>query len=135
MPEFQNRRDWLYLPPELESRTRFLPEADPSVISTIGCGVLFFMAFWSIYARQAFEELKRVLAEVDSEARLELVVVDIDGFRDVAQVPEFRAMHVGAGYGETAWVIAGQILSMTRPGVRSECFAPNTRALLEECRV
>jgi hypothetical protein len=60
-------------------RTRFLPEASRSVLPTIHYGVLFFMAFWSIYARQAFTELKRVLTEVDPEGHLELVVVDVDG--------------------------------------------------------
>src|ERR1044072_7342056 len=95
------------------SRLRFLPKTDRSVLATIDCGVLFVMAFWSGPARQAFVELKRVLANVDPAGRLELVVVDIDGCLDLCSLPEFNVKH---GVGETAWVKSGTIASTS--GVR-----------------
>jgi hypothetical protein len=115
-------------------RARFLPEANRSAIGTIRCGVLFFMAFWSGYARQAFTQLKRVLAEVDPDGRLELVVVDVDGCMELDRIPELGGMYLGAGAGETAWVKDGRVVSTSGLGLRPECFGPNTRALLNECR-
>lgn len=115
-------------------RARFVPEADEAILGTINCGVLFFMAFWSIYARLAFAELKRVLAELDPENRLELVVADIDDCKDLHKLPEFGGMQLGAGYGETAWVKDGRVVSTSGLGLRSECYVPNTRALLDQCR-
>src|SRR5262249_33562834 len=115
-------------------RARFLPKADRSVLGTIRCGVLFFIAFWSIYARQVLVELKQVLAEVDAGGRLELVVVDVDGCTELDKGPEFCGMHLGAGAGETAWVRGGRVVSTSGLDLRPECFGPNTRALLNECQ-
>jgi hypothetical protein len=115
-------------------RARFLPEADRAVLGTVRCGVLFLMAFWSIYARQAFTELKRVLAEVDPEGHLELLVVDIDGSSELAKVLDFGGMYFPAGVGETAWVKDGYVISTSGFGLHPECFGPNTRALLSQCR-
>jgi hypothetical protein len=105
-----------------------------STIGTIRCGVLFFMAFWSIYARQAFAELKRVLAEVDPDGRLELVAVDVDGCTELDRLPELGGMYLGAGAGETAWVKDGRVVATSGLGLHLECFGPNTRALLDESR-
>src|SRR5262245_60511992 len=77
------------IPPSHSSRLRFLAEADRSVISTIDLGVLFIMAFWSGPSRKAFAELKRVLADLDPQGKLELVVVDTDGCPDLYATPEF----------------------------------------------
>jgi len=114
-------------------RFRFVEEADRSIVGTVRCGVLFVMAFWSGSARQAFAELKRVLAEVDPEGNLELVVVDTDGCPDLYDMPEFLGKIHGAG--ETAWIKQGRIVSTSGLGFRPECFAPNTRSLLAECQV
>lgn len=117
----------------LESRrARFLPEADRSVIQSIRCGVLFVMAFWSGPAHLAFAALKKLLAEVDPEGRLELVVVDTDGCPELYDLPEFRGKMAGAG--ETAWVKDGQIVSTA---VRNNvaAFEPNTVDLLGRCSV
>jgi len=134
MAEPYSRIENLYLPPELADRTRFHSEADRAVLGTIRCGVLFFMAFWSTYSRQVFAELKRVLAEMDPEGRLELVVVDVDGCTGLDKVPEFAGMNLGAGAGETAWVKEGRVVSVSGLGLHPECFGPNTQALLNACR-
>jgi hypothetical protein len=65
-------------------RFRFLEVADRQVVQRIQLGVLFIMAFWSGPARMAFKELKRVLAEIDPNGRIELVVVDTDGCPDLS---------------------------------------------------
>jgi hypothetical protein len=90
------------------------------------------MAFWSGPARLAFQELKRVLEAVDSEGRLELVVVDTDGGPDIWDLPELVGkLH---GWGETAWVHEGHIVRTSGLGYHPECFEPYTRLLLEECQ-
>jgi len=113
-------------------RLRFLAEADRSVISTMKLGVLFIMAFWSGSSRLAFAELKRVLAELDPTGQLELVVVDADGCPDLYDTPEFLGKLHGAG--ETAWIKNGKIVCTSGLGYHPECFAENTRPLLNRNR-
>ena len=70
------------------------------------------MAFWSGGSRQAFAELKRVLAQLDPTGLLELVVVDTDGCSaDLSEIPELAGrLH---GWGETLWISRGSILAAT----------------------
>jgi uncharacterized protein (TIGR02996 family) len=111
-------------------RVRFYAETDPSAIGQINCGILFLMSFWSGPSVMAFHHLGEVLEAVDRNARLDLVVVDIDGCsKKWHQVPEFR--NVG-GYGETAWVKDGQIVRAL-PGRPQEGFESHTRMLLQQC--
>lgn len=123
-----SRRASLRLPPELEARTRFLESADRSVVESIQCGILFVMAFWSVYALKAFAELKRVLGSLDPAGLLELVVVDADGCGTIEEMG-FRA-DAPAGVGESAWVWKGRIVHTSGFGYDPECFEPNTRGLL-----
>lgn len=130
MIEPYSRIEHLHLSSVLMKRTRFYSEADRAVLATIRCGLLFVMAFWSVPARLAFQELKRVLEAVDPEGRLELVVLDTDGCPDIGGLPEFVGKLHGAG--ETAWVLKGQILRTSGLGYHPECFELYTRLLLEE---
>jgi hypothetical protein len=134
MAEAFDRFDALKLPPELAARTRFCAEANREVVGSIRLGVLFVMAFWSVPARQAFVELKRVLEAVDSQRRLELVVADIDGCRQLAELPEIAGMPSG-GWGEAAWICQGRIVRTSGLGFHPECFESYTRQLLEDCAV
>jgi hypothetical protein len=131
MAEPYSRIENLYLSPALVKRTRFCPAADQSIVSTIRCGVLFVMAFWSGTSRQAFAELKRSLEECDPEGRIELVVVDTDGCPSLYDLPEF----VGKlrGHSEAAWVREGKIVCTSGLGFHPECMEPNTRLLLSQC--
>jgi hypothetical protein len=130
MSEASLHREWLDLTPWLDGRTRFYSEADRTVITTIRCGVLFVMAFWSGPARKAFAELKRVLETVDPGGRIELVVVDTDGCPDLYDLPEFVGKLTGAG--EAAWILNGQILRASGHGYHPECFEPYTQQLLSD---
>jgi len=114
----------------LAGRTRFLPEADRSVIAGIGRGILFIMAFWSGTARLAFAELKRVLGRYDPGGQLEVVVVDTDGCPDLYEHPAFvDRMH---GAGEAAWIVGGEVVCTSGLGFNPKCFEPFTRHLLAE---
>lgn len=108
-------------------RIRYVPDADAATVRSIRRGVLFLMAFWSGPAVQAFAKLTEILARLDAEG-LELVVVDVDGSPDLYELPEFKGkVH---GYGETAWVRDGLIVSTSGLGLNTACFEPNTLALL-----
>src|SRR5262249_37010150 len=109
-------------------RIRYVPDADAATVRSIHRGILFLMAFWSVYSVQAFGKLTDVLARLDTDD-LELVVVDVDGSLPLDVIPEFRGW-LYHGNGETAWVRDGQIVAMSGPGVNTACFKPNTLALL-----
>jgi hypothetical protein len=112
-----------------EERIRYLPDADEKVVATISRGILFQMAFWSGPAVQAFAKLTKVIARLDPDGKIELVVVDIDGSECLSAVSEFLGGVRGTG--ETAWVRNGSIIATSGLGLNVECFMPNTRLLLE----
>lgn len=87
------------------------------------------MALWSGPAVQAFAKLTEVIAKLDPEDRIELVVVDIDGSEALSAVSEFLGAFEGAG--ETAWVRNGSVVATSGLGLNVECFVPNTGTLLE----
>lgn len=128
-------RDWresLKLKPELEARTRFLNEADRSVISTIPCGVLFVMAFWSGASVLAFRALQSGLLTIDLNGVLELIVVDADGCPDIYDML-FEIQVPPSGSGETLWIKEGQIVAAVGRGNDSHSIEANTRNLLRMC--
>jgi len=109
-------------------RIKYLPDADESVVSSIHRGILFLMAFWSGSSVQAFAKLTEVIARVDGNGALELVVVDVDGSPALYDMPEFLGKVHGAG--ETAWVRDGKIVVTSGLGLNLACFEPNTTRLL-----
>jgi hypothetical protein len=112
----------------IPGRGRFLSFADRSVISTIRLGVLFVMAFWSGSSRQTFARLKEVVSRLDPDGRLEVVVVDTDGFPELQEVPEFTGkLH---GHGETAWIREGLIVATTWIASSPKAFETSARELL-----
>jgi hypothetical protein len=108
-------------------RIRYVPAADEATVRSIRRGILFIMAFWSIYSVQAFAQLTEVLARLNAED-LELVVADVDDAVALCQLPEFKGKVQGAG--ETAWVRDGEIVATSGLGLNTACFEPNTLALL-----
>ena len=109
-------------------RVTYLPDADEEIITSIRRGILFLMAFWSGPSVKAFAKLTEVVAKVDKEGALQLVVVDVDGSPALYDVPEFVEKVHGAG--ETAWVRDGKIVATSGLGLNIACFEPNTAALL-----
>jgi hypothetical protein len=110
-------------------RIKYVPDADERVVRAITRGVLFQMAFWSGPAVQAFAKLTEVIAKMDPENRIDLVVVDIDGSEALSAVSEFLGGVRGAG--ETAWVRNGSVVATSGLGLNIECFVPNAKHLLE----
>jgi hypothetical protein len=110
-------------------RVTYLPDADEAIITSMGRGILFLMAFWSGHSITAFARLTEVIAGLDQGGTMELVVVDVDGSPALYQVPEFVGKVHGAG--ETAWVRNGKIVATSGLGLNVECFVPNTLLLLE----
>ena len=128
MEAFDPMRGLGELPASHANRVRFLHTADREVFGSIRLGILFVMAWWSGPSRQGFSELKRVLATLDPDGRLEVVVVDTDGCPDLYECPEFAGqLH---GWGEVAWVRGGRVVRTSGMGYRPECFEPYTRELL-----
>lgn len=110
-------------------RIRYALDPDETVVAAISRGILFQMAFWSGPAVQAFAKLTEVIARLDPNGQIELVVVDIDGSERLSAVSEFLGGVRGAG--ETAWVRNGSVIATSGLGLNVECFIPNTRLLLE----
>ncbi len=111
-------------------RARYIAEDTHFELADIRCGVMFFMAFWSSPAREAFSRLKNVLAEIDPDGNVELIVIDVDGCTQLKKLPELDTISIGGGYGEAAWVKNGRIVTTTGHGYHPEFFAANTRLLL-----
>jgi hypothetical protein len=110
-------------------RIKYVPDADEKIVNDISRGMLFLMAFWSGTSVRGFASLTDVVAKLDQEKALELVVVDVDGSPALYQIPEFLGkVH---GNGETAWVRNGSVIATSGLGLNVECFVPNTRLLLE----
>src|SRR3954447_2728379 len=76
---------------------RYVPDADERVVRAITRGILFQIAFWSGPAIQAFAKLTEVIAKLDPEGQVELVVVDIDGSDALSAVSEFLGCVRGVG--------------------------------------
>ena len=110
-------------------RIRYVPDADETVVAATSRGILFQMAFWSGPAVQAFAKLTEVIARLDPDGQIELVVVDIDGSERLSAVSEFLGGVRGAG--ETAWVRNGSVIATSGHGLNVQCFVPNTRLLLQ----
>jgi hypothetical protein len=109
-------------------RIRYVPDADETTVRSISRGILFLMAFWSIYSVRAFASLTEILARLDADG-LELVVADVDRSPGLAAIPELKGM-LQVGAGETAWVRDGKIIATSGLGVNTACFEPNTLSLL-----
>jgi len=134
MPDDIRTTKWLAEKSGLpESRFRFYAEADEAALATISRGILFLFAYWSGPAHMAFERLSRIVGDVDPGARLEFVVVDIDGARRICELPEFR--EIVHGNGEAAWVRGGRIEAVAAAHLRtdsSQNYEHFTRQLLDD---
>lgn len=109
-------------------RIEYRPDAHETIIGKIDRGILFLMAFWSAPSVMAFTKLTDVVARLDADGQLELVVVDVDGSPALYEVPELLGKVHGAG--ETAWIRSGKIVATSGLGLNTDCFEPHTASLL-----
>jgi len=112
----------------LADRIEFVPDAWLSTIEGIPSGVFFVMAFWSAPARRAFQRLIEVVLQHDLDARLRIVVVDIEDSSELCKTPPFSTL---GGWGETFWIRSGEIAFSSGIGLNSDCIEPNTIALID----
>lgn len=108
-------------------RIKYVSDAGVETIREIDRGIVFLMAFWSIYSVKAFAGLTEVLIRMHAE-RLDLIVVDVDGSSELEAIPEFKE-RLSLGYGETAWVRNGKLVALSG-NPDAACFEANTVALL-----
>jgi len=94
------------------ARIRYIPDADPDSIPSVGPCLVFLMAFWSGPSVRGFSNLTKALNDIGTDD-LELVVVDVDGSPDLYQLPEIKALfgevvRSPRGVGEVAFCRDGQ---------------------------
>jgi hypothetical protein len=121
----QRLAKWSRLPME---RITYIPHANEATVRSIRRGILYLMAYWSIYSVQAFAKLTEVVARLDADG-LEFVVVDVDDSPGLYAVPELKGK-LSQGAGETIWVRDGKIIATSGLGLNAACFKPNTLVLL-----
>jgi hypothetical protein len=94
-----------------EQRLRFHAQADETIFSTLQHGIVFITAFWSGPAHVALKLLDETIRNLDTEERLELVILDTDGIPRLYDRPPFgddKNTSLG-GYGEAVWIRHGRI--------------------------
>ena len=115
----------------IADRVHFLPEPTIDTVSSIRCGVVFVIAFWSGPARSALATFCKTLDRVDVSRAIHVYVVDTDA------VPESLAnwlqLDAISGMGEIFWICRGN--PTARHGrLAGVCdHADATRQLLLEC--
>ena len=117
--------------PPFVGRFRYLEKLNFPIDSTIRCGILFLMAYWSGTSFRSFSRLKQTLERLDPAGLLEVVIVDVDGCEAYENVPEKIRAIVG-GNGETAWIIKGKVIATASCGSHPKAFETYTRYLLDE---
>jgi len=87
---------------------RYMPNSTPECFNSIERGVVFVVAWWSIYSLQAWVRMKDLLEAIDDTRILEVVVLDIDGMTG------FESTAIGAtiaGVGEMVCVKSGFLMA------------------------
>ena len=115
------------------SRIRYHAALTEAIIREIRFGVLFFMAWWSSPARQAYANLARVAAAVDPTNSLEVHVANVDGCEGLEGMSEL-ASALTSGSGETAWIADGRIVAFSGKGFYPGQLEPITRTFLAKGR-
>lgn len=116
-------------------RLRFHAQADETIFSTVEHGVVFIMAFWSGPAHLALQLLGETIRHLDTEERLELVILDTDGIPHLYDHPPFgddKHTKLG-GWGEAAWVRNGHVeaVSTSGSGISKKFYEQFTIELLK----
>jgi uncharacterized protein (TIGR02996 family) len=120
--------------PDLWERIVYLAGATPDLVTSVRCGIVFLMAWWSGPARQAFAALAAALRTSDPDGKLLLVVIDVDGISEEFSAEfeqEFRPYQVHlSGWGEALWVCRNRVIGATRVGTPGDELNWRVRGLL-----
>jgi hypothetical protein len=112
-----------------------MEKAEPTLLGTITCGIVFVMAWWSGGARTAWNQLKTVVRNLDQSGLIQITVVDTDGLSGLdggIGAATWGTAPLG-GWGETIWVFDGRPIGTANYHDRNERFVPNTLQLLTRC--
>ncbi|MEO9591554.1 hypothetical protein, partial [Rhodopirellula bahusiensis] len=114
----------------LGDRARYDADLSSTVLSDLSCAIVMVNAFWSGPSMQTLVRIANVIAEVDSDRRIQLIVCDTDHVPDLSLEP--WTLNTLGGYGEIAWVLNGEIVARRDPG-REPDLTTTTCSLLASC--
>jgi len=112
-------------------RVHFLHKPTIDAVSSIRCGVVFVVAFWSGPARSALATFCKELHRVDVSLAVHVYVADTDAIPD--DLANWLRLDAISGMGEIFWICHGNPIA--RHGrLAGVCdHADATRQLLLEC--
>ncbi|MDA8746377.1 hypothetical protein N9N28_17275 [Rubripirellula amarantea] len=93
----------------LGNRARYDADLSATVLPELSCAIVLVNAFWSGPSMKTLVRITNVIADVDVDCRIELVVCDTDHIPDLSREP--WALNTHGGYGEIAWVRIGEIVA------------------------
>ncbi|QDV56895.1 hypothetical protein [Rosistilla oblonga] len=114
----------------LGGRARYDADLSATVLADLSCAIVMVNAFWSGPSMQTLVRIANVIADVDVDCRIELIVCDTDHIPDLSLEP--WGLNTLGGYGEIAWVHNGQIVARRDPG-RAPDLTTTTCSLLASC--
>jgi hypothetical protein len=119
----------------LIDRVHYFEKADAPLLTSISCGIVFVMAWWSGGARTAWAQLKTVVRSLDPTGLIQITVVDTDGLTGLDDGSDGVAWGTTplGGWGETIWIVDGQPIGTANYHDRNELYIPNTLQLLNRC--
>jgi hypothetical protein len=95
----------------VKGRIRYFSKGNISIVRCMYAGAVFIDAPWSIHSRHSFANLTQIVATLDPQGKLELVVFGIDE-TPIGEIPEFQSL--GGGYWESIFVNKGKIIEKAR---------------------
>ena len=98
----------------LGGRARYDADLSSTVLSELSCAIVMVNAFWSGPSMQTLVRIANVIADVDSDRRIQLIVCDTDHIPDLSLEPWI--LNTRGGYGEIAWILNGKIVARRDPG-------------------
>ena len=114
----------------IAGRVRFDADLSQTALPELSCAIVFVNAFWSGPSMQALAQLARILADVDPDGCIELVVCDMDFVPTLSAEP-WGLMTTG-GIGEMLWVSDGGVRARHHPPASRDVRAA-TCSLIAEC--
>ena len=114
----------------IADRVRFDADLSQTLLADLSCAIVFVNAFWSGPSMLSLTRLAHLLADVDPDGSIQLVVCDIDYIPDLSDAP--WGLITTGGIGEMLWVSKGVILARHHPPVVCD-VCMTTCNLVDEC--